>query len=134
MNQGLIIKNPSIHWGTSQDSLEQIRQDDRLLFSPIQHISSRNSLIDSCILLVYNNCNYTGKARIICRCQFPHRGFFDLFRLNEALDNLLTNTNADRDTLLQIYGKTVGLAKGQCKNPWVVYSQDYYRIYYGTAV
>jgi len=41
-----------------------------------------------------------GRARRICPCQFPQRSFFDLFRLNEALDNQLTSTEADRDTLL----------------------------------
>jgi len=51
------------------------------------------------------------------------------------LDNRLTSTEADRDTLNIIdYGTAVGLAKGQCKNPWVVFPQDYYRIYYHTAV
>ena len=30
--------------------------------------------IDSCIFLVYNNCNYARRARIICSCEFPHRG------------------------------------------------------------
>src|SRR6218665_230772 len=46
--------------------------------------------------------NYTRTLRIICSCQFPHRGFFDQFRLNETtgLDNRLTSTEANRDTLL----------------------------------
>jgi len=33
-----------------------------------------------------------------------------------------------------MYGTAVGLAKGQYKNPWVVFSKGYYRICYHTTV
>ena len=72
----------------------------------------------------------------MCSCQFPHMGFFDLIRLNEALDNRLTSTEADRDTLLQTYGRLQLYDQPRANTRTqglVVFSQDYYRVN-GTAV
>src|SRR6218665_536371 len=47
------------------------------------------------VTLVYNECNYAGRARKIYSCQFPHIGSFDLFRPNEAFYKVLTSAYID---------------------------------------
>jgi|SRR6218665_428962 len=92
----------------------------------------RNSeKIDSCICLVYNECNHAGRARNIYSCQFPHIGSFDLFQANEALDKVLTSALIDglggrwRHTIIDIWCSFMTSQRLVIK-PWVVFSHYYY--------